>query len=67
MMFRAREPQTEVQELAPLKYRGRLFRKYVTLFAIIVCVALILNGVFGIWIIHNQEQQSIVRIQTQQA
>src|SRR5436190_2323885 len=67
MNFRAHESQAELDDLARLRHRGGLFRKYVTLFVIIVCVALIVNGIFGIWLFYHEQKQSLVRLQRQQA
>jgi signal transduction histidine kinase len=50
-----------------LKSRGRLFRKYVGLFVAVVCVALITNGVFEIWIFHREHKTALIRIQREQA
>jgi signal transduction histidine kinase len=65
MAFRARKSLAELQGLARLMYGG-LFRKYVTLFVIIVCVTLIINGVLGIWLFYQEQKQSLVRLQRQQ-
>jgi len=67
MKFVARASPAKLQDFARLAYRGGLFRKYVTLFVIIVCVALIVNGIFGIWLFYHEQKQSIVRLQRQQA
>ena len=66
MNFRAHESQAELDDLARLRHRGGLFRKYVTLFVIIVCVALIVNGILGIWLFYHEQKQSLVRLQRQQ-
>jgi signal transduction histidine kinase/CheY-like chemotaxis protein len=47
--------------------RGRLFRKYVALVVSVVCVALLANGLFGIWISYREQKASLVRIQREQA
>jgi signal transduction histidine kinase/CheY-like chemotaxis protein/HAMP domain-containing protein len=66
MNFPAPEPQAKLQDVARLAYRGGLFRKYVTLFVIIVCVALIVNGIAGIWLFYHEQKQSLIRLQRQQ-
>ena len=50
-----------------LKSHGRLFRKYVTLFVAVVCVALITNGLFEIWMFYREHKASLIRIQREQA
>jgi signal transduction histidine kinase/CheY-like chemotaxis protein len=66
MNFRAHESQAELDDLARQRHRGGLFRKYVTLFVIIVCVALIVNGILGIWLFYHEQKQSLIRLQRQQ-
>ena len=46
--------------------RGRLFRKYVALFVVVVCVALLLNGGFEIWFSYQDHEASLIRIQREQ-
>jgi signal transduction histidine kinase len=47
--------------------RGRLFRKYVALFVLVVMVALLTNGLFEIWFSYQEHKASLVRIQREQA
>jgi HAMP domain-containing protein len=47
--------------------RGPLFRKYVSLFLAVVCVALLTNGLFDIWFSYREHKTSLVRIQREQA
>jgi signal transduction histidine kinase/HAMP domain-containing protein len=47
--------------------RGRLFRKYVTLFVAVVSLALVSNGLLEIWFSYREHQEELVRIQRQQA
>src|SRR6266700_5996932 len=47
--------------------RSRLFRKYVGLFAAVVCVALLTNGLFEIWFYYRDHKASLIRIQHEQA
>ena len=49
------------------KLRGRLFTKYVTLFAAVVCVALLTNGLSEIWFFYQDHKASLIRIQREQA
>ena len=49
------------------KLRGRLFTKYVTLFAAVVCVALLTNGLSEIWFLYQDHKSSLIRIQREQA
>jgi signal transduction histidine kinase/CheY-like chemotaxis protein len=67
MNFRVREAAATLRNFARLIYRGGLFRKYVTLFVVIVCVALIANGVLGILLSYEEKKQSLIRLQLQQA
>jgi signal transduction histidine kinase len=52
---------------APVRLRGRLFRKYVALFVAVVSLALIVNGLFEIWFSYREHQEALVRIQREQA
>jgi hypothetical protein len=57
-------PQAELASTpAPRKYRGRLFLKYAGLFVAVVCVALVTNGLFEIWISYREHKESLIRIQ----
>src|SRR5215207_10743809 len=47
--------------------RGRLFRKYVSLFVAVVCAALMANGLSDIWFSFREQQALLVRIQRDQA
>ncbi|HTP82416.1 MAG TPA: GAF domain-containing protein [Alphaproteobacteria bacterium] len=47
--------------------RGRLFRKYVALFVGVVAVALLANGLFEIWFSYQEHEDSLIRIQREQA
>jgi len=47
--------------------RSRLFRKYVGLFAAVVCVALLTNGAFEVWFYYRDHKASLIRIQHEQA
>src|SRR5712691_10622347 len=50
-----------------LKVRGRLFRKYVALFAAVVCTTLVINGLLDIWFSYREQKTLLIRIQRQQA
>jgi signal transduction histidine kinase len=52
---------------APPRVRGRLFRKYVALFVVVVCMALLTNGMFEVWFSYQEHKSSLVRIQREQA
>jgi signal transduction histidine kinase/CheY-like chemotaxis protein len=52
---------------ATVRERGHLFRKYVTLFAAVVAVALITNGLVDTWFSYREQQSLLVRLQRQQA
>jgi len=49
------------------KFRGRLFTKYVALFAAVVCVALLTSGLSEIWFFYQDHKASLIRIQREQA
>jgi signal transduction histidine kinase len=46
---------------------GPLFRKYVALFVLVVCVALLANGLFEIGFVYRDHRTSLIRIQRGQA
>lgn len=52
---------------APGRARRRLFGKYVGLFAAIVTLALLANGIFDVWFYYREHTASLVRIQREQA
>jgi len=52
---------------APRKARSLLFLKYAGLFVAVVCVALITNGIFEIWISYREHRDSLIKIQHEQA
>src|SRR5215470_8223439 len=51
----------------PAAIRGPLFRKYVALFMLVVCVALLAHGSFETWLFYREHKASLIRIQTEQA
>jgi signal transduction histidine kinase len=64
----------EQEEAGPEKEKGsfprarsRLFAKYVGLFAAVVTVALLANGIFDVWFYYREHKASLVRIQREQA
>ena len=52
---------------AEVQAKGRLFRKYVTLFAAVVAVALIVNGLIETWFSYQEQRALLIRMQRQQA
>ena len=51
----------------PRKIRSRLFLKYAGLFVAVVCVALLTNGVFEIWVSYREHKDALIQIQHEQA
>jgi signal transduction histidine kinase/CheY-like chemotaxis protein len=49
------------------KVRGRLLRKYVASVISVVCLALLANGLFGIWRSYQDQKTSLIRIQGEKA
>jgi adenylate cyclase len=47
--------------------RGRLFRKYVTLFVAVVSAALLISGILQIWFAYEEQTRSLIRFQQEQA
>jgi signal transduction histidine kinase len=58
---------TLVPSAAPTKARGRLFRKYVAFFVVVIALALLLNGASEIWFSYQEHKASLIRIQREQA
>jgi signal transduction histidine kinase len=52
---------------APRKIRSRLFLKYAGLFVAVVCVALLTNGLFEIWVSYREHKDALIQIQHEQA
>jgi len=52
---------------APRKVRSRLFLKYAGLFVAVVCVALLTNGLFEIWVSYREHKDALIQIQHEQA
>ena len=68
----ARGPDAQRQAIAAAedpvsKTRRRLFTKYVSLFVLVVCVALLSNGVFDVLFYYQEHKASLIRIQREQA
>jgi signal transduction histidine kinase len=61
------DPVPKSRPTAGRTFRGRLFRKYVTLFMLVVLVALLTNGLFEVWFSYQEHKASLVEIQRQQA
>jgi signal transduction histidine kinase len=51
----------------PRKTRSRLFLKYAGLFVAVVCVALLTNGIFEIWVSYREHKDALIEIQHEQA
>jgi signal transduction histidine kinase/CheY-like chemotaxis protein len=49
------------------KVSNRLFSKYVGLFAAVVTLALLANGIFDVWFYYQEHKTSLIRIQREQA
>ena len=70
------EPQRSAEDVtrpvrpAPMpaaRVRNRLFSKYVGLFAAVVTLALLANGIFDVWFYYQEHKTSLIRIQREQA
>jgi len=59
--------EAEQPSAQPVRGRGRLFRKYVTLFVAVVAVALLSNGLLEIWFSYQEHRAVLIRIQREQA
>ena len=53
--------------VVPRKVRSRLFLKYAGLFVAVVCLALVTNGVFEIWVSYREHKDALIQIQHEQA
>ena len=51
----------------PSKARNRLFAKYVGLFAAVVAVAMLANGIFDVFFYYREHKVALIRIQHEQA
>jgi signal transduction histidine kinase/DNA-binding response OmpR family regulator len=51
----------------PAKARNRLFAKYVGLFAAVVAVAMLANGIFDVFFYYREHKVALIRIQREQA
>jgi len=60
---------TTVQADPPARHkiRSRLFLKYAALFVAVVCVALVTNGLFEIWVSYRQHKDALIQVQHEQA
>ena len=61
------EEVTPVAERPGMKFRSRLFTKYVALFVAVVAVALISNGIFEVFFYYREHKAALIRIQHEQA
>jgi signal transduction histidine kinase len=68
MTVRPAPDQAEASDAArPRKIRSRLFLKYAGLFVGVVCVALVTNGLFEIWVSYREHKDALIQIQHEQA
>jgi signal transduction histidine kinase len=68
MTDNAAPAQAEASDAAvPRKIRSRLFLKYAGLFVAVVCVALVTNGLFEIWVSYREHKDALIQIQHEQA
>jgi signal transduction histidine kinase len=63
----AHGPAAESDALVTNVTRGRLFRKYVALFLVVMGLALIPKGLLDIWFSYQEQKTLLVRIQSEQA
>ena len=63
----ARPPQIGRSAHASISVRGRLFRKYVSIFFAVVALALIPKGAVDLWFSYYELKTLLVRIQSEQA
>src|SRR5262249_30641669 len=56
-----------MRAMARAQRGGRLFRKYVLLFAGVLCAALVANGLLDIWFSYREQKALLIRIQREQA
>ncbi len=63
------DQSTPVEAGAPARHkiRSRLFLKYAGLFVAVVCVALVTNGLFEIWVSYRQHKDALIQVQHEQA
>ena len=61
---RAGEPSVGTITPKLVGARGRLFRKYALLFAVIVSVTLVANGLLDIWFSYREQNALLKRIHT---
>ncbi len=68
MTDRVAPGQATVSDAAvPQKSGSRLFMKYAGLFVAVVCVALMTNGLFEIWVSYREHRDTLIQIQHEQA
>lgn len=67
MSLRGGDPNNRLSMFSLANLRGRIFVKYVLLFAGIVSVALIANGLVDIWFSSREQMELLTRIQREQA
>jgi signal transduction histidine kinase len=62
-----RDETTQVEPAARPKNRSRLVLKYAGLFVAVVCMALLVNGLFEIWSSYRTHKATLIQIQHEQA
>jgi signal transduction histidine kinase len=67
MTDRAASQSATTPYSVPRKTRSRLFLKYAGLFVAVVCVALLTNGIFEIWVSYREHKEALIQIQREQA
>jgi signal transduction histidine kinase/CheY-like chemotaxis protein len=63
----ANKAKADIRKGGPVMSRGPLLRKYAAMFAAVVCVALVVNGLSDIWFSYHEQKALLVRIQRKQA
>jgi signal transduction histidine kinase/CheY-like chemotaxis protein len=67
LSFRADDLGMPMKAIAPTQRGGRLFRRYVLLFAGVLCAALVTNGLLDTWFSYHEQKALLIRIQREQA
>jgi len=62
-----RDETAQVEPAVRPKNRSRLFLKYAGLFVAVVCMALLVNGLFEIWSSYRTHKATLIQIQHEQA
>src|SRR5258708_26758714 len=62
-----RDETAQVEPAVRTKNRSRLFLKYAGLFVAVVCMALLVNGLFEIWSSYRTHKATLIQIQHEHA